>query len=123
MISAFNFLFCADIYLQHIIFLSVIKRAINQRCLWRHSKKTGPPDLCPQRWLLGRHYRHVLLLQTKIIKLNAAEIREIKREREWPQRLLQTICVKLDKRNTVFPLLLSLTLLSICFGRNCCIIV
>lgn len=48
-------------------------------------QKTGPADLCPQRWLLGRHYRHVLLLQTKMIKLNAAEIREIKREkRERP---------------------------------------
>lgn len=41
-------------------------------------QKTGPVDLCPQHWLLGRHYRHVLLLQTKMIKLNAAEIREIR---------------------------------------------
>lgn len=81
-------------------------------------QKTGPADLCPQHWLLGRHYRHVLLLQTKMIKLNAAEIREIKREREnGPDRLLQTICAKLDKRNAVFSLLLSLTLLSICLDE------
>lgn len=45
-------------------------------------QKTGPPDSRPQRWLLGRHYRRVLLLQTKMIKPNAAEIREIKRETE-----------------------------------------
>lgn len=82
-------------------------------------QKTGPVDLCPQRWLLGRHYRHVLLLQTKMIKLNAAEIREIKREREndGPDRLLQTIHAKLDKRNAVFSFLLSLTLLSICLDE------
>lgn len=44
-------------------------------------RKTGPLDLCPQLWLLGSHYCHVLLLQTKMIKPNAAEITEIKRQR------------------------------------------
>lgn len=45
-------------------------------------QKTGRPDSRPQRWLLGRHYQHVLLLQTKMIRPNAAEIREIKRKTE-----------------------------------------
>lgn len=43
-------------------------------------QKAGTLDLYPLRLLLGSHYWHIFLLQTKMIKSNTTEIRGIKRK-------------------------------------------
>lgn len=79
-------------------------------------------DLYPLCWLLGTHYCHIFLLQTKMIKSNTSKIREIKRKSAG-RAIQHEPLSKQYKRNSIKTGLFPVDTIIHLFGQNCCIMV